>query len=183
MKVVNLFGGPGCGKSATAAGVYSSLKVRGINCELVREYAKELLYADRIKEMMSFQEVIYAEQHARIQHLEGKVDYVITDSPILLSAVYPDINRDLYNLNLWPALHEFKTLVRAQFLYYDNINIWLERPENYETDGRLQTEKEARFVDDMIWTELEGRQITKLKTDENTVLNIITMLLAGTINK
>ncbi len=182
MKVVNLFGGPGSGKSATAAGVYNKLKIRGINCELVREYAKELYYAERLQQMMEFQEVIYATQHSWIQDKEGKVDFVITDSPILLSAVYPDINRDLFNLRPWPALHEFKTLVRAQFIYYDNINIWLNRPKDYEKEGRLQDEKQAKWIDRMIKSELEGHQYTELNTDEEVVLNVISLLL-GEVNK
>lgn len=39
---VNLYGGPGSGKSTTAAGVVSQLKLLSINAELVTEYAKDL---------------------------------------------------------------------------------------------------------------------------------------------
>lgn len=182
MKVINLFGGPGSGKSGVAAGVYSRLRKQGINIELVREFAKDLYYQDRLKQMMEFQEVIYAEQNSRLQWLLGKVDYAITDSPILLSAVYPDINRDLFSLAPWPALHDFKTLVRSQFACYDNINIWLERPETYETEGRLQSESQAKWIDDMIWSEVEERQIKRMKLNDDTEMNIISMLLSETIN-
>ena len=44
MKVINLWGGPGCGKSTTAAGLFSIMKMRGHKVELVTEYAKELTY-------------------------------------------------------------------------------------------------------------------------------------------
>ena len=40
MIVVNLFGGPGCGKSTTAAWLFNQLKERGINCEYVTEFPK-----------------------------------------------------------------------------------------------------------------------------------------------
>jgi len=183
MKVINLFGGPGSGKSKVAAGVYSKLRARSINIELVREFAKDLYYQDRLTSMMEFQEVIYAEQNSRLQWLLGKLDYAITDSPILLSAVYPDINRELFNLAPWPALHEFKTLVRAQFLCYDNLNIWLERPPTYEQAGRVQDEKEAQWIDEMLWTELEGHPITRMSLNDDTETNIITMLLGDVINK
>jgi len=33
--VVNLYGGPGTGKSTTAAATFAELKMAGINCELV----------------------------------------------------------------------------------------------------------------------------------------------------
>ena len=43
MIVVNLFAGPGSGKSTTCAGLFSKLKLAGIYCEMVLEYAKELV--------------------------------------------------------------------------------------------------------------------------------------------
>ena len=43
-KVINLFGGPGAGKSTTAAGLFYEMKVRDIKCELVTEYAKDMTY-------------------------------------------------------------------------------------------------------------------------------------------
>lgn len=41
MKVINLFAGPGSGKSTTCAGVFSKLKLAGVNCEMALEYAKD----------------------------------------------------------------------------------------------------------------------------------------------
>jgi hypothetical protein len=35
MKVINLFAGPGCGKSTLAAGIFSLLKFHGVLVELV----------------------------------------------------------------------------------------------------------------------------------------------------
>ncbi len=42
--VVNLLGGPGSGKSTTAADVFARLKWQDINCELVTEFAKDLVW-------------------------------------------------------------------------------------------------------------------------------------------
>lgn len=39
--VVNLFGGPGSGKSTGAAYVFARLKMLGYNAELVTEFAKD----------------------------------------------------------------------------------------------------------------------------------------------
>lgn len=39
--VVNLLGGPGCGKSTGAAYIFSQLKMRNIDAELVTEFAKD----------------------------------------------------------------------------------------------------------------------------------------------
>ena len=38
--VINLIGGPGCGKSTIAAELFSRLKKMGVTCELVTEYIK-----------------------------------------------------------------------------------------------------------------------------------------------
>ena len=39
--VVNLFAGPGTGKSTVAAQIFAHLKWQGFSCELVTEFAKE----------------------------------------------------------------------------------------------------------------------------------------------
>ena len=44
---VNLFGGPGTGKSTTSAAVFSLLKMHGVNAELITEFAKDLTWEKR----------------------------------------------------------------------------------------------------------------------------------------
>ena len=46
MLVVNLFAGPGRGKSVMSAEVFALLKKRGINCELIQEYAKSRVWEE-----------------------------------------------------------------------------------------------------------------------------------------
>lgn len=46
-RIINLWAGPGSGKSTIAAYVFSKLKMKNINCELVTEYAKQLVYSGR----------------------------------------------------------------------------------------------------------------------------------------
>lgn len=45
--VVNLWGGPGCGKSTLAAELFVTLKKSNIEVALVNEYAQELIHEDR----------------------------------------------------------------------------------------------------------------------------------------
>lgn len=40
--VINFFGGPGCGKSTMASRLFSELKSKGVKCEYVTEYAKDV---------------------------------------------------------------------------------------------------------------------------------------------
>ena len=46
MKVINLFAGPGTGKSTTAAGLFYKMKSKGYMVELVTEFAKDLVYQE-----------------------------------------------------------------------------------------------------------------------------------------
>ena len=46
--VINLFGGPGAGKSTCAMEICSELKKHGLSAEYVQEYAKELVYENRM---------------------------------------------------------------------------------------------------------------------------------------
>ena len=87
MLIVNLYGAPGAGKSTGAAYVFSQLKMRGINAELVTEFAKDKVWEES-KAVFQNQAYIFGKQYFRISRVQDKVDVVITDSPILLSPFY-----------------------------------------------------------------------------------------------
>jgi len=156
MKVINLFGGPGSGKSTTAAGLFYRMKLMGCKVELATEYAKDLVYAGQLGTMLEQQEYIFAEQNWRLQRLIEHVDWAIIDSPILLSAIYPQMNQKQHGTRPWPALPEFTKLVHKQFQTYDNINIVLNRPEEYQEWGRERSLDEATEIDNMITATLDA---------------------------
>jgi len=134
MIVVNLTGAPGAGKSTGAAYVFSQLKMKGINCELVTEYAKDKVWEEDTTALNN-QAYVFGHQLFRLTKLEGKVDVVITDSPILLSIIY---NKDVKRLG--PAFNE---VVKNCFESFDNINFFIHRVKPYNPAGRLQTEEES----------------------------------------
>lgn len=137
MKVINLFAGPGAGKSTTAAGLFYNLKRRGLKVELVTEYAKELVYQGHLN-TLSDQVYVLAKQNKRLERLRDKVDYVITDSPLLLTSYYIKYSKSPQSL---------VKLTEDLFNSYDNINIFIERNKPYIKYGRLGDEKEAREAD------------------------------------
>lgn len=133
MLIVNLYGAPGAGKSTGAAYIFSKLKMLGINAELVTEFAKDKVWEES-KAVFQNQAYIFGKQYFRISRVDGKVDVVITDSPILLSAFY---NND-------PTLgDEFDTFVTKVSNSYDSMNLFINRVKPYNPAGRFQTEEES----------------------------------------
>lgn len=135
--IVNLFGGPGTGKSTTAAAVFSLLKLHGVNCELVTEYAKDLVWEERTKTFEN-ENYLLAKQEHKLWRVQNFVDVVITDSPILLSVVYGD-NSNIFIEHIL-ELHG----------KYRNMNVLLKRVKEYNPVGRNQNEDEAKEIDEKI---------------------------------
>ena len=149
MILVNLFGAPGAGKSTGAAYIFSQLKMRGVNAELVTEFAKDKVWEES-KAVFNNQAYIFGKQYFRISRCADKVDVVITDSPLLLSLVY---NND-------PVLgEEFNEVVRKVMNSYDCRNFYLVRTKDYNPVGRFQTESESDAIADEIQALLEKEKI------------------------
>lgn len=135
LQVINFFAGPGAGKSTTAAGVYSKLKKLGVRVELVTEAAKDAAW-EKHGFMFSQQVLLFAEQLRRQTRVEGQRDLIVTDSPILLPGlVYNDGWKHLPGL-AWEAWDRF-----------ENLNFFLYRTKPYDTEGRNETEDQAKQKD------------------------------------
>lgn len=173
LKVINLFGCPGSGKSTTAAGLFYFMKLKGYKVELVTEFPKDLVYDGTLEVMLDRQEVIFAEQNQRLHRLRGKVEYVITDSPILLSTVYPKINQEQFGVGEWDALPAFIEFVKAVHNTYCNLNYYLHRSTVYQTYGRLQDEEQAAQIDIAIRNALACHPHKSFDVDGDLVDNIL----------
>ncbi len=161
MIVVNLFAGPGSGKSTTCAGVFAKLKLAGVNCEMALEYAKDKVWEESNK-VLDDQIYVFGKQLHRIFRLKDKVDVVITDSPILLSIIY-DKTRNKY----------FSDLVLNQFNNFDNRNYFIERTTVYNPKGRLQTEDEAKEIDKVLLDLLKDCNIEYDSVGKNEAVDYI----------
>lgn len=139
MKVINLWGAPGAGKSTVAAGLFYKMKVAGYKVELVTEYAKDVVWDNR-DDLLKDQLYLLAKQNRKLERLRGKVDWCITDSPVLLVLAY------------MPELYysHFNSLTYDVWNSYTNLNYLLERNHEYKRDGRVQTEEESRIIDEKI---------------------------------
>jgi len=134
--VVNLFAGPGAGKSTVAAMAFAELKEQSVDIELVTEFAKELAWEEHHGPLQC-QPYVFGQQLWRIQRLIGKVRVVITDSPILLSAFYAPES----------SPRAFIEAVKSFHAEQHSLNVEVIRTKCYNPRGRFQTETEARAID------------------------------------
>jgi predicted ATPase len=140
-KYINIFGGPGTGKSTTAAALFVEMKKSGYKVELVTEVAKDFVWEDR-QTTLTIQPYITIKQFRNLIRLKNKVDYVITDAPILLGCVYADF----YASHLPLSYKQFLVDLHKQELN-PSVNILLRRSFEYDNTGRYQDEKEAEKID------------------------------------
>jgi hypothetical protein len=164
--VVNLFGGPGSGKSTTKAGLFFRMKLMGLKVEMVEEFAKELTYEEAFGTMEN-EMYMLAEQDRRQRRLLGQVDFIITDSPLLKSLFYV---RGLYDTP------HYRDHIRSLHDSYLNFNVWVNRVKPYATYGRSQTEGEADAIGVRMFNELGNIMHGSVPGDE-TAPDIILKLL------
>jgi AAA domain len=139
LTVINFFGGPGCGKSVTAAYLFGDMKCAGMKVELIHEVAKDYVWEDWAH-IFGEQDYIFAHQNRMLRRLIGHdIEYAVVDSSILLSLFYmPD-----------DFPQSFRAFAREAFDSYNNINIFLDRNPDlpYIQTGRNESELQAIELD------------------------------------
>lgn len=173
--IVNLFGGPSSGKSSFAYGIMWRLKAfESIECEMAPEYAKDVVFEESPTKL-SNQIYIFGKQHNRVHRLLGKVQVIVTDSPLLLSIVYDKNNKKA-----------FKELILDEYRAYNTLNILINRTHPYSEVGRYQKENEAIEVHKKIFQVLNDNKIkfhefNSMPADTN--LDKIIKLILNNINE
>lgn len=163
--VINGYGGPGAGKSTACMEITAALKKEGYNAEYVQEYAKELVY-EKDMEMLDgspeHQYEILKEQTRRMDRLYDQVDFIVTDSPVMLNTIY--------NKQLTP---EYESLVNELQGEYINYSFFMERDvSNFEEEGRIHNLTESIEKDNEIKDMLQRNEI-KYKTYNHENVNEI----------
>lgn len=136
--IVNLYGGPGSGKSTGAAYLFSKLKMAGVDAEYVTEFAKDKVWEGSQK-AFKCQFYITGKQAFRISRCFGEVDVIVTDSPLMLGKVYA-------NLCGLPILGNACVEAAKQYEGH-TLDVIVRRTKEYNPNGRNQTEEEARGID------------------------------------
>ena len=156
-KIINLFGEPGAGKSTMAAYIFAQLKVKGVNCEYIDEFAKAKVYENNDL-ALSHQIYMFGKSYYRIARVADKVDVLIIDSPLILNEVYN------YDTSIEP---EFSILIKKVFSRWENYNYFLTRQHKYKQEGRKQNEFEAKEVKNVIEQTLKNFNIPYTKIVSN----------------
>ena len=143
---VNFYAGAGARKSTIASILHGFLKLHGITSEYTAEYAKDLAWEGRLDLKINDMK-IFGEQHNRQFRLNGKVDCIVSDSPLLLSSVYRSSD---------PLMD---ALVMREYNKYDNINFYMKRPTKYIQHGRKENRDEATKIDTKVLDLLNDRAI------------------------
>jgi len=166
---INLFGGPGSGKSTLCSIIFSDLKMRHIDCEMALEYAKDVVWDESFRKLAN-QIYIFGKQHSRLYRLNGKVDVVITDSPLLNSIIYDDSKNQ-----------ELKQLVLSEFKKLNILNYFVDRKFKYEQNGRVQNYEGALEKDNYYRKLLSENDIAYKNV--NPGLENLSLIVEDVLNK
>lgn len=156
-RVINLIGGPGCGKSTTAADLYSLMKKSGQSVELVTEVAKDYVWDESYK-LLRDQIFIFGQQYHNQWRLRDRVDWVITDSPLLLNLYYSSDRSETF----------FKLIVE-KFYDFDNLVYFIDRGvSEFSQEGRVHTYEQSIKADSDIKELLTSYGIPFEIVDQNS---------------
>ena len=171
--VVNLYGGPGVGKTSLAHRLMAELMGKGYVCEYVPEYAKELVWelnspyataaarsaaARCLDGSVWSQRRIWEEQSSRVNRLMGQCDVVICDSPTPLSLVYLSIDSCAGT-----DYERLRADIMSDYRQHDNFDVLIRRPNiPYETTGRIQSAGDARATDELVTDLLDREGIQRI---------------------
>lgn len=160
---INLFGGPCAGKSTTAYALVANLKWMGIDAELVTEFAKDLTWEG--SPALDTQMYITGNQIWREDRLMDKVQVLVTDSPIIMSSMYYDGKHQ----------ESWEDIVFEVFNSRNNWNFFVvNKGKTYNTNGRNQTEAEARLIGKRIGIMLREKEVPYTVADTDTIIDIVT---------
>jgi adenylate kinase family enzyme len=157
--IINLFAGPGAGKSTAAANLFSHLKQKHYSVELVQEYVKNWAYQGKPIGVYD-QLYVQAKQMHRESQLLNKVDFIITDSPVWLCAYYA---KHYYPKAIKKATAEVARAYDLQLAEdgHWQKNYFLLRPDkkNFSEKGRFHNLEESMKIDTLLQDLLneEGR--------------------------
>jgi hypothetical protein len=153
---VNCYGGPGSGKSVLSAALYADLKKKHIDCQLVTEIATDLVL-ERNATALANQVFVFANTQYKLNNAYQNTKIAITDSPLLLSAIYnPNTSSHLIDL------------IFEQYHKFNNINIFIDRDLShpFSENGRIHSITQSITLDNQIKHLLDANDIPYIRSSD-----------------
>jgi len=175
--IINLYGGPGTGKSTTSADLFAQLKREGVNAELVSEYVKQWAW-ERRKPVNYDQFYFFGKQSRKEYSLFDQVDVVVTDSPVPICAYYAKAFGTPKQAELFVEM----TKVYYQMCENDghtHVHYFLNRVKPYNPSGRFQTEAQAKQIDfemKLFLVDSLGLSLTYIDADQFAAAKIVELV-------
>ena len=164
--LINIYGGPAAGKSTVAAGLFYELKKKGYDCGLVTEMATELVY-DEAFNVMNDQIYLFGEQWHRTFRMLGKVDFIVTDSPLLMNIVYNSVKDEDFDKFIYSRIHKLKSL-----------DFFINRSDVFSEVGRIHNLEQSKEVDKTIKELAKNNDIKLIELEqENSITEIVKIVL------
>lgn len=175
--LINFLGCPGAGKSTLGTQLFAELKTRDYEVEFVNEFVKTWTYTGRSVNKFG-QYFIFGTETEQQQRLFNKVDYVIADSPVLLTAFYQHYYWGSDSLII--PTKEFYQFAEEEGVKV--VNIFIDRKFKYNPKGRFQTEEQSDEVRQELlkWLPENGFDFHYLKVPvKERMKNILDILEIG----
>lgn len=173
-QIINLYGGPSTGKSTSAAYLYFMLKSQNKNVELVREYVKDWAWDNR--KINTYDQIYFlGKQTRRESMLYEKVDYIVTDSPVMMGSYYADkYCPKLLADGIRAATKAFYD--QAEHDGHKHHHVFLKRSKPYNPSGRYQSEDEAKEMDVELREHMSEYKLIECSTDEKSLSELLVSL-------
>ncbi len=112
-------------------------------------------------------------------HIDGSVDITHILSFDIISEMNDAFNLRAYK-NKRPYLRDRNKRVIKYFHSFDNLNIFLEREKQYNTNGRLQTEDQAKQIDKELTTIVNNNcsNLAKIPATRENISKIVELIEA-----
>ncbi len=169
--LINFVGAPSVGKSTISALTFVKLKTNHHSSELVQEYAKQLVWSENFEDL-SNQWYVSKKQYEMLKAVYGKVNYLVTDSPLILGLHYNRYHKD--NVS---DIKKTETMILSKMKEFNNVYILLKRNTNipYEKIGRIHTEQQSIEIEKNLKNILDEFNIKYLEitSDVNNIQKII----------
>jgi len=145
MTIINIVAAPCAGKSTLACKLFYELKKSHRNVEYVNEFAKTLIWEDRLEEIND-QFYISRNQYNILKSVHGKVEHVICDSPLFMSLFYNSFNEN--NISNVEKTEKY-ILEKMKIFAKDSMYIFIKRDETlpYTVSGRIHDLEQSRVIE------------------------------------